>query len=368
MVRTIALGLLIAGIAPITLANSTVISTDNQQQVVGFAQPKITYPGLNSACTASDLSINCLANTVSEKLEIHSDLWLQEVANILLPNTLFSGCQQRSLQKTAYADGLLDHGKDITDRLLNSQSQTRLLSAVSVKQSLNNTEVAKPLLGKLLNPGCAFSWQKQVAQETVGLKAVKSTKLNYKDDSPSSSSSPKLPTLSRSSLIVSFPEANSSFIPQNTKLAHPAPETKRIASPFGWRLRPYSNQLQFHQGIDYDAPYGSPVVAISNGIVTRVVSGCVDFGNLFCGGQLGNWIEIDHGNGLIGTYGHLKNSSITVKQGMKVRKNQNIAQVGSSGWSTGAHLDLRLKVNGKYEDPVKYVMAIDPRKADLQKD
>ncbi len=365
MVKSIALGLLIAGIAPITLANSTVISMDNQQLAVNFTQPKITNPGLNSYCNASDLSINCLADPASEKPAIHSDLWLQEIANILLPNTLFSACPQRSLQKVEHVDGLLGYSQNRTDQLFNSQHQTTLLSAASVEQSLNHTELTRPFLDKLINPGCIFSWQKQVDQEAVVSKAVKSTKFNYKHDSPNSSPAPKFPTLSRSSLVVSFPEANSSFIPPDTKLAHPAPETKRIASPFGWRLRPYSNQLQFHQGIDYDAAYGSPVVAVGNGIVTKVVSGCVDFGTLFCGGQLGNWIEIDHGNGLIGTYGHLKNSSIIVQPGMKVRKNQNIAQVGSSGWSTGAHLDLRLKVNGEYEDPAKYVMAIDPHKIDI---
>ncbi|HEY9767958.1 MAG TPA: M23 family metallopeptidase [Coleofasciculaceae cyanobacterium] len=387
MVKTIALGLLIAGITPIALANSTVINMDNQQQVVDLAQPKIAHPGLSSACKASDLAVNCLANNALGKLEeIHqrseiisnSDLWLRQVANILLPNALFNDCQERSLQKTEYVNGLLDYGNR-TEQLFNSQQQTSLLYAVSVEPTLNNTELSQSLLGKLINPGCVFSWQQRVDREAIALKPVKSTKLDYQYESFQSSSpasiskplSPKLPKLfpklSRSSLIVSFPQANSSFIPKNTKLANPAPETKRIASPFGWRIRPYSNQLQFHQGIDYGAPYGSPVVAIGNGIVTKVVSGCADFGNLFCGDQLGNWIEIDHGNGLIGTYGHLKNSSIIVKAGTIVSKNQNIAQVGSSGWSTGAHLDLRLKVNGKHEDPAKYVMAIDLNKTDTNK-
>ncbi len=88
MVKTIALGLLIAGITPIALANSTVINMDNQQQVVDLAQPKIAYPNLNSACNASDLTVNCLTNNASGKLEeIHqrseiisdSDLWLRQV-------------------------------------------------------------------------------------------------------------------------------------------------------------------------------------------------------------------------------------------------------------------------------------------------
>ena len=178
-----------------------------------------------------------------------------------------------------------------------------------------------------------------------------------------------MPSLTRSSLIVTPPTNKllpcidlstlDSACPKNSKLANPAPETKRIASPFGWRRRPYSGRLQFHQGVDYGAPLGSPVVAVGNGIVTKVTTGCRDFGNRWCGNQFGNWIEIDHGNGKVGIYGHLLNQSIAVKKGMKVWRNQEIAKVGSSGWSTGAHLDFRLKVNNEYQNPTNYVTDID---------
>ena len=158
---------------------------------------------------------------------------------------------------------------------------------------------------------------------------------------------PNFPKFSRSSLLTSSPD--------RLDFAHPAPETKRVASPYGWRRRPYSGQLQFHKGIDYGAPLGSPVVAATDGIVTKVVSGCRDFRSRWCGNQFGNWVEIDHGNGAIALYGHLLHQSIVVKEGMKVWKNQEIAQVGSSGWSTGAHLDFRVKVNGKYQNPTHFV-------------
>ncbi len=161
------------------------------------------------------------------------------------------------------------------------------------------------------------------------------------------------PKVNRSSLIVNSPDYQA--FSRELSLVNPAPETRRIASSFGWRIRPYSGQVQFHQGIDYGAPLGSPVVAAEDGIVTKVVSGCVDFRNLYCGQQFGNRIEIDHGNDVIAIYGHLLNNSITITQGTKVWKNQKIAQVGSSGWSTGPHLDFRIKVNGKFQDPTKFV-------------
>ncbi|WP_144053323.1 M23 family metallopeptidase [Xenococcus sp. PCC 7305] len=165
--------------------------------------------------------------------------------------------------------------------------------------------------------------------------------------------SPRYPKIARSSLIVNLPE-NKAFSTQ-LSLVNPAPEMKNITSGFGWRIRPYSGQRQFHKGIDYGAPLGSPVVAAGNGIVTKVVSGCADFRNLSCGQQFGNRIEIDHGNGAIATYGHLLHNSIKITEGTKVWQNQEIAQVGSSGWSSGAHLDFRIEVNGEFQDPNKYV-------------
>lgn len=157
----------------------------------------------------------------------------------------------------------------------------------------------------------------------------------------------ELPEFSKDTLLSSTSSQSS--------LVHPAPETQRVASVFGWRVRPFSGRLQMHNGIDYGASLGSPVVAAKDGIVTKVVSGCLDFRQRWCGSQFGNWIEIDHGNGMVATYAHLLNGSITVKEGTKVWQNQEIAQVGSSGWSTGAHLDFRIKVNGEFENPAKYV-------------
>ena len=168
----------------------------------------------------------------------------------------------------------------------------------------------------------------------------------------------------------SFPEANSAIYPQfpkisrssllsqttsNSSLVNPAPETERIASVFGWRIRPFSGRRQMHNGIDYGAPLGSPVVAARDGIVTKVVSGCLDFRQRWCGSQFGNWIEIDHGNGMVATYAHLLNNSITVGEGTPVWQNQEIAKVGSSGWSTGAHLDFRIKINGEFKNPADYI-------------
>lgn len=310
MVRSILLGLLAAGILPITLADAVATSDRSIPQL----STKLDL----TACTLKERSPYCQTQTSTESLEIDSQLWLKNLANVFLSGSMFGECKLE----------------------------------FEPEYSLNKNTPASL---------CIFPWQ-QPSTLADRDRLLSITPPSSDDSSPDleptiavEENIPKFPTISRSSLIVSLPTADSTFVPKDTKLANPAPKTQRIASPFGWRTRPYTYQPQFHQGIDYGAPLGSPVVAVGNGIVTKVVSGCYDFDNLFCGGQLGNWIEIDHGDGRMGVYGHLKNNSIAVEEGMKVKKNQEIAQVGSSGWSTGAHLDFRFKINGEYQDPARYL-------------
>lgn len=331
-----------AGIMPTTLATSA----GNQHW-----SPVTTEKQSNSLCFLPELSDDCSTefnNFASEKFSLPISLWQSKTTPRILFNRITDGCNISSFR-------------------FNNLEQPRRVPNYSLSRqgyfsSGTSGQIALPL-AQLARTPCAFPWQKRLTQKHLNFHLLQGN--NVLAQHSTGADEPKqfqFPQLSRSSLIVAFPHENSNFVPQNTKLANPAPRTKRIASSFGWRKRPYSNQLQFHQGIDYGAPLGSPVVAVGSGIVTKVVSGCNDFGNLFCGGQLGNWIEVDHGQGRVGIYGHLKQGSIKVRPGMKVWKNQNIAQVGSSGWSTGAHLDFRLKINGKHQDPAKHVMAIQKKR------
>ncbi len=284
----------------------------------------------NSICLTSPPQDNCFRANQLKTINLRANLWFPQISNLLFSRPRLPGyCHQSAIINQSNRGCFIS-----ANGLLN-------LNRYSKRIAMTNNSVSV----------------------LEGEKKVESTL-------PFATTLKQLPSLSRSSLIVSSPshltslcstaeeESNSCLAGQELKLANPAPATERIASPYGWRRRPYSGQRQFHQGIDYGAPLGTPVVAVANGIVIKVVSGCTDFGNRFCGSQFGNWIQIDHGNGRIATYGHLLNKSIVVKKGMKVWKNQKIAEVGSSGWSTGAHLDFRLKVDGKYQNPADYVAAI----------
>lgn len=115
-----------------------------------------------------------------------------------------------------------------------------------------------------------------------------------------------------------------------------------ITSGFGWRNAPAAGASSFHQGIDIAVPYGTPVVAANSGVVS------------FTGyyGGFGLFIVVDHGNGLSSSYAHL--SDIAVSPGESVAAGQVIGYVGSTGVSTGPHLDFRIYVDGVAENPLNW--------------
>lgn len=98
-----------------------------------------------------------------------------------------------------------------------------------------------------------------------------------------------------------------------------------------------------HQGLDIAAKIGTPIKAVADGTITH--SGTM--------GGYGNLIIIDHGNGITSYYGHC--NKLYKKVGEKVSAGDVIAEVGSTGNSTGPHLHFEIRQNGKYVNPQKYL-------------
>lgn len=118
----------------------------------------------------------------------------------------------------------------------------------------------------------------------------------------------------------------------------------RISSRFNpKRMHPILRIRRPHLGIDYAAPSGTPVEAVADGVVR------------FAGrkGGFGNFLEVRHANNYVTMYGHLKSFAKNIKVGSKVRQGQVIAYVGSTGLSTGPHLDFRIKEKEKFIDFLK---------------
>jgi murein DD-endopeptidase MepM/ murein hydrolase activator NlpD len=115
----------------------------------------------------------------------------------------------------------------------------------------------------------------------------------------------------------------------------------KISSYFGFRIDPFTLTYGYHTGLDIGSEYGTPVKSINDGTV--IYTGYDDI--------YGNNIIIKHSDGIISKYGHL--SKILVSKDEKVKISQLIANVGSTGRSTGSHLHLEIRKNGKLIDPLK---------------
>jgi lysostaphin len=118
-----------------------------------------------------------------------------------------------------------------------------------------------------------------------------------------------------------------------------------VGSRFGHRIDPFSGRRVAHEGLDFAAPVGAPILAAAAGVV--VVAGRHP--------GYGNQVDIDHGNGLVTRYGHA--SKVDVAEGEIVRQGQKIAEVGSTGRSTGPHLHFEVRIDGVPRDPLPWLRA-----------
>ncbi|RCX19038.1 septal ring factor EnvC (AmiA/AmiB activator) [Fontibacillus phaseoli] len=119
----------------------------------------------------------------------------------------------------------------------------------------------------------------------------------------------------------------------------------RLSSGYGSRIHPITGKKKTHTGIDLAAPQGTDIHAAEGGvvIVAEWWSG------------YGNTVIIDHGDNVWTLYGHIRNGGIKVEKGQKVKKGEKIAEVGSTGNSTGPHCHFEVRIDGKPVDPMPYL-------------
>jgi murein DD-endopeptidase MepM/ murein hydrolase activator NlpD len=118
-------------------------------------------------------------------------------------------------------------------------------------------------------------------------------------------------------------------------------EFKRISSDFGARYHPILRRWRDHQGIDYAASSGSPVMSVGDGEIVRAGTA----------GGYGRLVEIRHGDGMITRYAHLRGFGPGIRVGGRVSQGQVIGFVGKTGLATGPHLHFEFRVNGVARDP-----------------
>jgi murein DD-endopeptidase MepM/ murein hydrolase activator NlpD len=142
-----------------------------------------------------------------------------------------------------------------------------------------------------------------------------------------------------------------SDIPNLVSLPSIAPvknlKEENLVSGFGVRINPFHKGNYHHDGVDIGLPKGTEVLAAGSGRVSY-------FSNSYLEAGFGNYIEIDHGNGILTRYSHLE--KISVRWGEKITQGQVIGLSGSSGGSVAPHLHYEVIKNGKNQDPLTYMV------------
>ena len=116
-----------------------------------------------------------------------------------------------------------------------------------------------------------------------------------------------------------------------------------MRSGFGFRRHPILGYSKMHTGVDWGAPFGTPIFASGNGVVEKAG----------WEGGYGKYVKIKHNNGYETAYGHMSAFAKGIEPGKRVRQGQVIGFVGSTGLSTGAHVHYEIVVNGRFVDPMR---------------
>lgn len=190
----------------------------------------------------------------------------------------------------------------------------------------------------------------ELAIQNEILKQLKEEVQNTAGQGSSSSSSGESTNSNQNKTEQSQPETKPETKPDSgqpdssgsAQFTWPCPASHNVTSPFGDRNSPTAGASSNHKGIDIGAGSGSSIVAAASGTVT--VSTYSE--------SAGNYVTIDHGNGFHTVYMHA--SALYVKAGQKVSAGQQIAAVGSTGYSTGPHLHFGIMKNGVYVNPMNY--------------
>jgi murein DD-endopeptidase MepM/ murein hydrolase activator NlpD len=155
-------------------------------------------------------------------------------------------------------------------------------------------------------------------------------------------------------MLARYEAANAELV-RHTPSILPLPSDQFVlTSTFGNRISPFTRGADFHKGLDLAAPKGTPVFASADGVVT--FSGRVPLGQSVGWWRFGNVVVINHADRFISIYAHC--DTTIVKQGALVSQGQNIATVGSTGWSTNSH--LHYEIRSDLMDPGRFA-PVDPR-------
>jgi murein DD-endopeptidase MepM/ murein hydrolase activator NlpD len=155
-------------------------------------------------------------------------------------------------------------------------------------------------------------------------------------------------------VLAEYEHSNAEIV-RHTPSILPLPADQFVlTSPFGMRISPFTRSEDFHKGLDLAAPTGTTVYATADGVVS--FAGRYPLRESVAWWRFGNVVVVNHADRFVTIYGHL--DTIKVRPGQQLKQGENIATVGSTGWSTSSH--LHYEVRSDLEQPGTYI-PIDPR-------
>ncbi|HEU4888124.1 MAG TPA: M23 family metallopeptidase [Thermoanaerobaculia bacterium] len=155
-------------------------------------------------------------------------------------------------------------------------------------------------------------------------------------------------------LLAQYEAANAEIVRHTPSILPVPPDQFVLTSPFGNRVSPFTRASDFHKGLDLSAPTGTPIYAAADGVVT--FAGRYPIRQSVAWWRFGNVVTIKHADRFITIYGHC--DSVNVRTGQTVKQGEQIATVGSTGWSTNSH--LHYEVRSDLEEPGTF-SPVDPR-------
>lgn len=167
----------------------------------------------------------------------------------------------------------------------------------------------------------------------------------------SEEAAPRLQSFASSSVSAAPLEVIEFTVDERPPLQYPVGANAPVGSGFGPRDAACDACSTMHTGVDWNPAYGTPIVAIADGVVSKVVTS---------GSTLGVYVTIDHvidGQAITSVYGHMVSGSLTLAVGDEVRVGDQIGQVGSTGVTTAPHLHFELRIGGSPINPVPWMAA-----------
>lgn len=231
------------------------------------------------------------------------------------------------------------------DKSVLSEMKTAKQAIVDAKTAIEDEKTQKEMNREILQNN-QDALESKLAQREAVINSIsndekKARQLVDEADAEMEKFRNQLAAMSQSGQASS--STSSQTVVSNGSMQWPSATSKTITSPYGSRYHPIQKRTKFHSGIDIGASYGTAVLAAESGTVIKAG----------WNGGYGKCVVIDHGGGVYTLYGH--NSALSVSIGAKVSKGQTIAQVGSTGNSTGPHIHFEVLINGKTTNPLSYV-------------